>query len=105
MVNLDLFVIEDAEDAIVAAHSDVYDFVIDGTECQNCGMMLGPLEEDFVSCVVVRADDSNSWVTCLDCAAPVLFPNEYGIRFEFFSTTELETFMLDEDDDDDLDLD
>ena len=91
MVNLDLFVIEDAEDAIVAAHSEIYDFVIDGTECQNCGMMLGPLGEDFVSCVVVQAGDQSAWVICIDCATPTLFPNEFGIQIEF---------IADEDDED-----
>lgn len=104
MVNLDLFVIEDAEDAIKAAHGEVFDFVIDGTECQNCGMMLGPLGDEFISCAVVRIDEEISWAVCLDCATPVLFPNEYGVRFEIITDEALEFFFDDDDDDDEDNL-
>lgn len=93
MVNLDLFVIEDVEDAILAAHSEIYDFVIDGTECQNCGMMLGPLGDEFVSCAVIRASEERSWVICFDCATPMLFPNEYGVRIEFISDDDDDGFF------------
>lgn len=85
MVNLDVFVIENAEDAIAAAHSEIYDFIIDATECQNCSMMIGPLGEDFIQCVVVHIGDDSSWPICIDCATPILFPNELGVRIEFFS--------------------
>jgi hypothetical protein len=88
MVNLDLFVIEDAKDAIIAAQSDIFDFIIDGTECENCGMMLGPLGEDFVSCVVVHSGGQDSWPICIDCATPMLFPNEFGISIEFIPDEE-----------------
>jgi hypothetical protein len=90
MVNLDLFVIEDAEDAIAVAHNEIYDFVIDGTECQNCGMMLGPLGDEFLSCVVIHAGDNSSWAICIECATPMLFPNEYGIRIEFIEDDDID---------------
>jgi hypothetical protein len=99
MVNLDLFVIEDVEDAIIAAHSDIYDFVIDGTECQHCGMMLGPLGDEFVSCAVVRAGDESSWAICIDCATPMLFPNEFGVRIEIISDDDDDDGLFDMDDD------
>lgn len=88
MVNLDLFVIESAEDAIVSSFNEIYDFIIDGTECQNCSLMIGPLGEDFIPCVVIHAGDSNSWPICIDCATPLLFPNEIGVRIEFFADDE-----------------
>jgi hypothetical protein len=97
MVNLDLFVIEDVEDAITAAHSEIYDFVIDGSECQNCGMMLGPLGDEFISCAVIRVDEEIAWAVCLDCATPILFPNEYGVRFEFVSDEDLDALINDDD--------
>jgi hypothetical protein len=81
-----MYVIEDVEDAIEAGHSDVYDFVIDETECENCGMVIGPIEDTFFPCVVI-VDTDNSiiddrWAICLECAAPLVYPNESIINLE-----------------------
>lgn len=86
MVHYALYVIEDSADAIAAAHADVYDFVIDGTECENCGLVIGPSDDEFFPCVVI-VDVENEivddrWPICLDCAAPLIYPNEWIINLD-----------------------
>lgn len=86
MVHLALYVIEDFDDAISAIRSDVFDFTVNDTECENCGMMIGPLGEDFLPCVVIVDTDrdliDDRWSICLDCAAPLLYPNEWIINLD-----------------------
>jgi hypothetical protein len=83
MINLELLVIETATDGIVAAFCDIYDFEIDDTECDNCGMLVGPVNNDFFPCVLAAVvDDGNEeeeidhelTIVCIDCAGGVLFP-------------------------------
>jgi hypothetical protein len=86
MIHLALYVIEDPEDAILAGKNDVYDFVIDHSECENCGMVIGPSLDTFFPCVVVVDTDDrldvDRWAICLDCAAPLVYPNEWIINLE-----------------------
>lgn len=81
MINLELLVIETATDAIVAAFCDIVDFEIDDTECDNCGMLVGPVNNDFFPCVIaaqvdddVDDDDRDLTIVCIDCAGGILFP-------------------------------
>lgn len=85
MINLELLVVESAVDGIVTAFCDIYDFDIDDTECENCGMLVGPVNDDFLPCVlaaVIDDDPDNDevdqdiTVVCLDCAGAILFPGE-----------------------------
>lgn len=86
MIHLALYVIEDSDDGILAGKNDVYDFVIDGSECENCAMVIGPSQDEFFPCVViVDTDDkldTDRWAICLECAAPMLYPNEWTINLE-----------------------
>lgn len=77
-----MFIIEDIADAFDIARIEIYDFVVDGTECQNCGLMVGPLGDEFVPCTIIHAGDHGTWPICIDCVTPVLFPNE--ITLELF---------------------
>lgn len=86
MIHLALYVIEDAEDALLAERRDVFEFTINGTDCENCGMVIGPSIDTFFPCVViVDTDDKldvDRWAICLDCAAPLIYPNEWIINLE-----------------------
>ena len=86
MVHLALYVIEDAQDAITAAKSEIFDFEINTSECENCGMIIGPVDDTFFPCVVIvdTNDDviDDRWSICVDCAAPLVYPNEWTINLE-----------------------
>lgn len=81
-----MYVIEDAEDAITAARNEIYDFVIDGSECENCAMVIGPIDDVFFPCVViVDTEDTileDRWVICIECASPLVYPNESIMNLE-----------------------
>lgn len=78
-----VFVIETIEDILELAHEEIYDFSIDGDECANCGMVLGILstEDTIIPCIVVAVEASalDPWTICLDCAAPLLYPQEWSV--------------------------
>jgi TPP-dependent indolepyruvate ferredoxin oxidoreductase alpha subunit len=86
VIHLALYVIEDSEDAILSAKNGIFDFVIDDSECENCGMVIGPVKEHFFPCIViVDTDDKleiDRWAICIDCAAPLVYPNEWTINLE-----------------------
>jgi hypothetical protein len=73
-----LYIIEDAGDALTCANFGVFDFVVGKTECENCGMSIGPLDEVFVPCAVLYGSaallDEEMWPICIDCIAPLIFP-------------------------------
>ena len=80
-MNLELLVVETTIDALAVALCDIYDFVIDDTECENCGMLVGPVNNDFFPCVIAVTDVDDAMdderdvtVVCVDCAGPILFP-------------------------------
>lgn len=81
-----LYVIEDAEDGILAAKNEVFDFTIDGTDCESCGMVIGPSGDTFFPCVVILdINDTigeDRWSICIDCAAPLVYPNEWMFEAE-----------------------
>jgi len=76
--SFDLYVIETAEDALKSANAGVYDFVIGDTECENCGLSVGPLDDVFVPCAVLYGSaallEEEVWPICIDCIAPLIFP-------------------------------
>lgn len=86
MVHLGVYVIENAHDALLAERHDVFNFEIDACECENCGIVIGPSLDKFFPCVVIvdieeiLGDDA--WAICLDCAAPLVYPNDLTINLE-----------------------
>lgn len=86
MVHLALYVIETIQDAIIASRREIFDSHINGTECQNCGLVIGPSLDVFIPFVVITTIDESigddTWPVCLDCAAPVIFPSELIIGLE-----------------------
>jgi hypothetical protein len=86
VIHLALYVVEDVEDAALAERNEIFEFVIDGSECENCGMVIGPSLDAFFPCVViVDTDDKldvDSWAICLDCAATLMYPNDWVLNLE-----------------------
>jgi hypothetical protein len=74
----DLYIVEDAADAAECERHGVFDFVIGATECENCAMAIGPLDDVFVPCAIIHDAEllleAQSWPVCLDCVAPLIFP-------------------------------
>ena len=81
--DISVFVIESVEDMVELAEDEIYEFVIDGDECANCGMILGIIstEDMIIPCIVVSVEISalDPWTICLDCAAPLLYPQEWSV--------------------------
>ncbi|NBS92164.1 MAG: hypothetical protein EBS91_00055 [Betaproteobacteria bacterium] len=84
MISLEVVIIESAEDAAAAEHVGVYAFTIDDTECDNCGVLTGPLAGDFFPCALAACTDEDDdserpTVLCLDCIGGLLWPGEASI--------------------------
>jgi hypothetical protein len=78
-----MYVVETIEQARTLGDHEIFDFIIDDTECVHCGMVVGPISDKFFPCVIVvasRPDDS--WPLCFECAAPLLFPREWIIELD-----------------------
>jgi hypothetical protein len=76
---LAVYAIETIEDAVQAAKHGIFDFVINGTDCNTCGMAVGPFDFGFIPCAVLVSDtDNNSWPMCIDCILPVITPRGGG---------------------------
>lgn len=86
MIKLAVYVIEDVQDAATAGRNDIYDFVIDDTECESCGIVVGPSRDEFFPCVVIVDVDevlgADAWPVCIDCAAPLVYPTEWVMTFD-----------------------
>jgi hypothetical protein len=52
----------------------IYDFFFEESECENCGMVVGPIEEDFFPCVTVCDREDVAWLICVECAFPIIHP-------------------------------
>lgn len=79
MKSYDLYMIESVEDALKSANAGIFDFRIGATECENCGMSIGPLDDVFIPCAVLYGTkrsflDEEVWPICIDCIAPLIFP-------------------------------
>lgn len=76
-----MYVVEDLHDAALASKNEIYSFVLNKTECEACGMVVGPVDDQFFPCVVIVDDDEHlsrdAWPICLDCASPLLYPHEW----------------------------
>lgn len=81
--DIEVYIVESFEDVLELVEEDVYDFMINGDECISCGMMVGVIteEESVIPCVVAMAAGLAEvpWTVCLECAAPVIYPSEFGI--------------------------
>lgn len=81
--DISVFVIETVDDMVELAETEIFDFTIDGDECANCGMVLGIIstEDTIIPCIVVAVEASalDPWPICLDCAAPLLYPQEWSV--------------------------
>jgi len=83
MINFELVVVETFDEALRVEAADVYQFAINATECDNCGLLTGPVAEYFFPCALVACVDETEGeetdrptVLCLDCISAVLFPGE-----------------------------
>lgn len=84
MMSFSMYTIETPEDARAAADTGVFDLIIDGSRCENCGMTIGPSIDEFFPCVVICHDaEDEAWPVCVDCCSPVIFPDEGPIICEF----------------------
>jgi hypothetical protein len=72
MVSIQLYVIETAEQARQAELLDLTEFTPDDTQCENCGVAVGFLNNRFVSCVICVEEDDDVWIVCAECAGGVL---------------------------------
>jgi hypothetical protein len=49
-------------------------------------MVIGPVGEHFFPCVVIVDTDDNlsvdRWPICIDCAAPLVYPNEWVMNLD-----------------------
>lgn len=82
MMMFNVYLVENAQDAIVAAQHGIYDFVIDDSECENCAMVVGPSLDEFFPCVIVMDDkEQSSWPVCVDCAFPTIYPQDWVVEF------------------------
>jgi hypothetical protein len=71
MVNVHLYVVENADQARRAESLDLMDFDADDLACENCDVAIGFVNSRFVSCVIVEAEN-DSWIVCDLCAGGVL---------------------------------
>ena len=74
----DLFVIENPADALECASAGIFDLELFTMECENCMMDVGPTYDAFVPVVLVTDMSGGSWVTCVDCAVPLIFPGDWA---------------------------
>lgn len=79
MVSFDIILVENAVDAIIAAQQGIFDFVIDDGECENCGMVIGPIADEFFPCAIVSDNEDVRWPICIDCAFPLVYPRQWMI--------------------------
>lgn len=84
MISLEVVVIESIEDAAASELSGVYAFAINDTECDNCGVLTGPVAGDFFPCALAACTDDEDdaerpTVLCLDCIGGLLWPGESAI--------------------------
>ena len=81
--DISVFVIESVDDMVELAEAEIYEFTIDGDECANCGMVLGIIstEDTILPCIIVSVESSalDPWSICLDCASPLLYPQEWSV--------------------------
>jgi hypothetical protein len=84
MMSFSMYTIESVDDARLVADIGVLDLIINGSECENCGMAIGPSLDEFFPCVIVCHDaEEESWPICIDCAGAAIFPDEAPLLFEF----------------------
>lgn len=90
MMSFSMYTVETPEDAVLVAQLGIYDLVINDSECENCGMSIGPsLDEFFPLVVIVHDAEETAWPICVDCSSPVLFPDEGDLVCEFDPNLEL----------------
>lgn len=84
MLSFSMYTVETSEDAKLAAEMGGTDLLINGSQCENCGMTIGPSFDEFFPCVIVCHDaEEETWPVCIDCAAYVIFPDERDLICEF----------------------
>ena len=80
MRTFDLFIVETLADARVCAAAGVFDFTLFDMECENCAMAVGPVYDAWVPSGVVMSGDGTTWIVCVDCMSPVIFPGAWSDR-------------------------
>jgi hypothetical protein len=92
MISLELLVVESQIDAFAASFCDIFDFVSSDTECDVCGILVGPVAGEFFPCVLANSTsytitpdglvstedslDSHVVVSCMDCVGSLLFSSD-----------------------------
>jgi DICT domain-containing protein len=72
MVSIQLYVVETAEQARQAELLDLAEFTPDDTQCENCDVAVGFVNNRFASCVICVEEDDDVWIVCAECAGGVL---------------------------------
>jgi hypothetical protein len=72
MVNIQLYVVETAEQAKQAESLDLAEFFADDTVCENCDVAIGFINNRFSPCVICIEEEDDVWLVCMDCAGGVL---------------------------------
>lgn len=72
MVNIQLYVVETAEQAQQAESLDLIEFDSDDTVCENCDVAVGFINNRFFPCVICVEDEDDIWLVCAECAGGVL---------------------------------
>lgn len=81
MMSYEMVIVEDLDDAMKVATSGVFDFAINDTECENCGILVGPVSDTYLPCVVMIDNHAEmAWPICLDCAFPSVFPRFWKLE-------------------------
>jgi len=77
---ISVYIVESFEDILELSTAGIYDFSPDLDECANCGMvvaLVGGLDQVLPCVVVSGLTSGEAWPCCLDCASPLLYPNDW----------------------------
>jgi hypothetical protein len=75
LLGYNIFLVETELDAMIATEMQMYDFFYEESECENCGLVVGPVEDEFYPAFIVSDQNDISWVVCVECAFPMINPN------------------------------
>lgn len=82
--DISVYVVEAYDDIRELAAAGIYDFSHDLDECVNCGMvvaLLSALDRVIPCVIIVGIADGEAWPVCLDCASPLLYPQDWLPEF------------------------
>lgn len=90
-MSFSMYTVDSVDDARHVAELGTVDLIINGSQCENCGMSIGPSLDEFFPCVVIHHETEDlAWPICLDCASPAIFPDEGPLTMEFESDVDFD---------------